>query len=154
MINIENNQKKAYKEFIKQIYSSQLRSKKMELVFLSIAILFLLTIALNTSFDVQAKVPDLDRNKIAKIINATEFKLYQNNEASPNRLKKYKWIDFDDNKGKIKNVYELWYYDADKNPYYVYYTINKKNKAKLVKFDGNKTLDQWGYKFKEWSNKK
>lgn len=34
------------------------------------------------------------------------------------------------------------------------YTFNKRNKAKLVQFNGNKTLDQWGYKFKEWSNKK
>ncbi|PLS38354.1 hypothetical protein CYV26_06495 [Carnobacterium maltaromaticum] len=97
----------------------------MELVFLTIAILFLLTKALNTSFDVQAKVPDIDRNKVAKIINATEFKLYQNNEASPNRLKKYKWGGFDDNKGKIKNVYELWYYDADQKRYYVIHLIKE-----------------------------
>lgn len=121
-------------------------NKKYVLIKLFV-VLLILPIVLASS-NVYGKTPKLDRYSVAEIINQTEGKLYDYHEANPKLLKKYKWIKFDNK--KVKNVYELWYHLDDNKPFYVYYTFNKKQKAKIVCVGGTIPIDKqsWTYKQK------
>ncbi len=121
-------------------------NKKYVLIKLFV-VLLILPIVLASS-NVYGKAPKLDRYSVAEIINQTEGKLYDYHEADPKLLKKYKCIKFDNK--KVKNVYELWYHLNDNKPFYVYYTFNKKQKAKIVRVGGTIPIDKqsWTYKQK------
>lgn len=98
----------------------------------------------------QAKKPKLDRDRVAQLINETEVKLYQYHEADPMKLLKYKWIDFGNDKGKLKNVWEAWYKTDKGSNLYVYYTFNKKQKPKLIFVGGTIPIEkQQDWKFKQ-----
>lgn len=99
-----------------------------------------------------AKAPKLDRDRVAQLINQQDYKLYQDHEADPMKLLKYKWINFGDKDSKkTKNVYELWYTTDKGNTMYLYYTFNKKQKPKLIRVGGTVRIDKqigWEYKQK------